>query len=142
MRKTIEKQRPQIKISNSFTPSAVVSRRVGDPAGPCSNRSAHDFSTIPILSNPAPLPLQAKLEISQPGDPLEQEADRVADQVMRMTEEDSAASVGSTGAASLQRKCAECREEEKEEDKKTKEDQDKLQRKASGPESISGAHSA
>ncbi len=31
-------------------------------------------------------PLQAKLRINQPGDRFEQEADRVADQVMRMPE--------------------------------------------------------
>ena len=31
-------------------------------------------------------PLQAKLEVSQPGDALEQEADRVAEQVLRMSQ--------------------------------------------------------
>ncbi len=40
--------------------------------------------------------LQAKLEISQPGDPYEQEADRVAEQVMRMPD---------SQAATLQRAC-------------------------------------
>jgi hypothetical protein len=30
------------------------------------------------------LPIQAKLAISQPNDPFEQEADRIADQVVRM----------------------------------------------------------
>lgn len=43
-----------------------------------------------------PLFLQPKLAISQPGDPYEQEADRVADQVMRMT------------TPTVQRQCAAC----------------------------------
>ncbi len=49
-------------------------------------------------------PLQAKLRISRPGDAFEQEADRVADQVMRMPE------------PGLQRQVGEKEEEEKEED--------------------------
>jgi hypothetical protein len=43
-----------------------------------------------------PLFLQAKLSISQPGDPYEQEVDRIADQVMRMS------------APTVQRQCAAC----------------------------------
>ena len=43
-----------------------------------------------------PLFLQAKLAISQPGDPSEQEADRVADQIMRMP------------VPTVQRQCAAC----------------------------------
>lgn len=47
-----------------------------------------------------PLFLQPKLAISQPGDPSEIEADRVADQVMRMS------------VPTVQRQCAVCEEEE------------------------------
>jgi hypothetical protein len=47
-----------------------------------------------------PLFLQPKLAISRPGDPAEVEADRVADQVMRMRE------------PVVQRQCAACEEEE------------------------------
>ncbi len=47
---------------------------------------------------------QAKLAISQPGDPDEEEADRVADQVMRM---DEPGGIGSAASA-IQRKCAAC----------------------------------
>jgi len=43
----------------------------------------HDFSRIPIFS-PSRLPDQSKLTVSTPGDMYEQEADRVADQVMRI----------------------------------------------------------
>lgn len=79
----------------------------------------HDFGRIPILP---------KLSVSQPNDPYEQEADRVAAEVMRMPDRTPvpAASVqGSVGhdfgqiALSrqlepiAQRKCAACKEEEK-----------------------------
>jgi hypothetical protein len=46
--------------------------------------------------------IQAKLEVSQPGDVYEQEADRVAEQVMQMA----------SSNVSLQRKCDGCEEEE------------------------------
>ncbi|NOT54933.1 MAG: DUF4157 domain-containing protein [Deltaproteobacteria bacterium] len=48
--------------------------------------------------------IQAKLSISQPGDPDEQEADRIAEQVMRMAEPALIGSAPST----IQRKCAAC----------------------------------
>jgi uncharacterized protein DUF4157 len=51
--------------------------------------------------------VQAKLTGSQPGDPHEQEADRVADEVMRMPEP-RAPAITTLAASSLQRKCAEC----------------------------------
>jgi len=48
--------------------------------------------------------VQAKLTVSQPGDPYEEEADRVAEHVMRMP---------ATGEVpQIQRKCAQCEEEE------------------------------
>jgi hypothetical protein len=61
-------------------------------------------------------PIQTKLTVNQPGDEFEQEADRVADHVMRMT---APAAVQRKCTACeqeerLQRKCAECQEEEKE----------------------------
>ncbi len=69
---------------------------------------AADVTRLPIWTNvwgahppttlfsPA-IGIQVKLEISQPGDPSEQEADRVAEQVMRMPE---------PSAPILQRACA------------------------------------
>jgi Domain of unknown function (DUF4157) len=45
----------------------------------------HDFSPIPIHSIQTAVP-QTKLKINQPGDVYEQEADQVAEQVMRMNE--------------------------------------------------------
>ena len=49
------------------------------------SRFGHDFSNIPIHSSHPPV-LQTKLKINQPGDIYEQEADQVAEQVMRMPE--------------------------------------------------------
>lgn len=67
------------------------------------------FSELPVLLQDV---LQAKLTIGQPGDKYEQEADRVAEQVMRMPEPIPLA--GQTLAASgepptIQRACSKCR---------------------------------
>ena len=48
--------------------------------------------------------IQAKLRISQPGDPFEQEADRVADQVMRMPLDETL----SPAPPQIHRKCSAC----------------------------------
>ena len=67
-------------------------------------------SVLRMLSRSAPS-LQAKLTVNQPGDAFEREADRVAAQVMRM---DAPGRVRRDGSAEkVQRKCAECEEEEK-----------------------------
>jgi len=60
---------------------------------------------------PATVPfLQCKLQIGAVNDPLEAEADSVAERVMRMPEP---ASVSTSGVPSLRRKCAACEEEDK-----------------------------
>lgn len=59
-----------------------------------STRLAHSFSRIPVFAK-APVPIQAKLTANPPGDVYEQEADRMAEQM-----------VGSTYATGLSRKCA------------------------------------
>lgn len=71
----------------------------------------HDISRISLRP-------QAKLSVSEPGDHYEQEADKIASQVMLMQAPEFA--VTST-QQSLQRKCAACEKEEEE-----------LQRKSSG----------
>jgi uncharacterized protein DUF4157 len=84
-------------------------------------RTIGNQAVLRMLSRPGPV-VQPKLTINQPGDQYEQEADRVAEQVMRMPDPEAAArlrSMQSTGA-DLQRKCAGC------------EEQDKLQRKETG----------
>jgi hypothetical protein len=76
---------------------------------------------IPITSTQTTrkFPLQMKLRINEPGDSYEQEADHVADQVMRMPDASpGGASPGGmiavpAAAGEVQRKCAECEEEEK-----------------------------
>lgn len=58
--------------------------------------------------------LQTRLEISQPGDAYEQEAERVSDQVMRMADPSAMQDVdisGQTGVRHIQRMCGECEEE-------------------------------
>ena len=73
--------------------------------------------------------LQAKLTVSQPGDPYEVEADRVADRVMRMPAPPSHAtelSFSSFNPGTLQRKCTSCEEEEEK----------NVQRKQSGAGSV------
>lgn len=56
--------------------------------------------------------IQAKLMVGASSDPLEQEADRVADQVMNMSSPRVAPTPGQSTAGSLQRMCTECEEEE------------------------------
>jgi hypothetical protein len=56
--------------------------------------------------------VQAKLEVSQPGDPDEEEADRVAEQVMRMAEPGESPAIGVFGGAKVVKRCAACEAEE------------------------------
>ncbi len=56
-----------------------------------------------------PMPVQCKLTIGAVDDPLEREADTVANTIMRMPAD---LSFGNSAPASLQRKCAHCEEEE------------------------------
>jgi len=57
--------------------------------------------------------LQAKLTVNTPGDVYEQEADAMADRVMRMASNETTKPVTGIIGKSLQRKCAHCEEEEK-----------------------------
>jgi hypothetical protein len=69
-----------------------------------------DFSRVPIFApgrtnrpQPSPLLIQPKLMVGQVNDPLEQEADRVADQVLRMP---ALTQSITPGQPQLSRKCA------------------------------------
>src|SRR5262249_42134278 len=67
-------------------------------------RFGHNFSQIPIHST-QPAVLQTKLTVNQPGDVYEQEADQVAERVMRMTDPHTSLSDNEGGAKdSLMRK--------------------------------------
>jgi len=79
-----------------------------------------DINDLPSPPDAADAPptMQAKLTVNRPGDPFEQEADRIADQVVSMPEASPAFGRASTlvQRAILQR-CA-CREKEEEEERK------------------------
>ncbi|MGO9155488.1 eCIS core domain-containing protein [Mycobacterium sp.] len=64
---------------------------------------------IPVAAPPRPSNIQRKLAIGRTDDPLELEADRVAEQVMRMP--DPSLRVGKA-PLQISRKCAECDEED------------------------------
>jgi hypothetical protein len=81
---------------------------------------AHPQSSLASAPGQA---LQKALEVSEPGDALEQEAEKVAEQVMRMAEP-AAGSAGedegeTSASAMLQRACATCEAQEKD-DEETK----------------------
>ena len=69
-------------------------------------RTVGNQAVLRLLSRPAPA-IQPKLTVNQPGDRYEQEADRVAEQVMRMPDPDSDERPSVTPAAPhVQRACA------------------------------------
>lgn len=74
--------------------------RTGTNASPVTSRDLSGISVLPA----GPAVVQAKLEIGEPDDEYEKEADRVADTVMRMPDP------GANGR--VQRMCAGCEEEE------------------------------
>lgn len=94
------------------------------------SNSSHHFGNIGLHT---PMPLQAKLQVNEPGDKYEQEADEVADKVMRTTGPvDSPAAI--TPVNIIQQKCDTCGKEEvkeAEEEHEEKDDKDTggLQRK-------------
>lgn len=72
----------------SFTPawSCLLHRRSTDHLGPATVPNfGYDFSCVQVHKD-VPKMIQTKLIIGQPNDRYEQEADRVAEQVMRMPE--------------------------------------------------------
>jgi hypothetical protein len=83
MRTVAQKQnRPQKAVPSSFALPNTAALKTHHTASP---HFGHDFSRISIHS-PAAGSIQTKLAINKPGDEHEQEADRVAEQVMRMPE--------------------------------------------------------
>jgi len=95
-------------------------RRASSPGGP-QQQVAHLHSmygnqaVLRMLSQSTPT-IQTKLTVNHPGDPFEQEADRVADQVMRMSAPVPLVQRPCSACQreeSVQRKCAACEQEEK-----------------------------
>src|SRR3954468_9557442 len=68
---------------------------------------------LPVLWGKAKPSVQPNLTINTPGDIYEQEADAMADRVMRMSSNETVKPVTGLIGKSLQRKCAHCEEEEK-----------------------------
>jgi hypothetical protein len=103
------------------------SQKAEKPPGPSAIPQRGPELAAPINATPGPQQLrrrlgnraaggliQAKLRVSQAGDKYEREADRVAEQVMRMPERTrpEAAVTGKTDRPQIQRLCSECEEEE------------------------------
>ena len=99
----------------------------------------YNFAGIPVFSKAETqalpkLALQAKLMVNAPGDAYEQEADRVADQVMQMAEPSPA--LTTNGAAGVQRKCAcggTCSDCRKQQDQEQEHEHAHVQLKAASP---------
>ncbi|MGN6401438.1 MAG: eCIS core domain-containing protein, partial [Flavisolibacter sp.] len=94
------------------------------------NTPAFNFGNINFHNSDDNSWIQPKLEINQPGDRYEQEADAMADKVMRMSDKDVAQNSYNTSGTTIQRKCAECEKEDEEK---------KVQRKESNNSSQSFA---
>lgn len=100
-----------------------TSRQQGSATEHTTSRGASwDFSKIPLFpperqgSSPQPNIIQRKLVVGQTNDPLEHEADRVADQVIRMA---AAPEIEPVAASpQISRKCAACKAEEEQLQKK------------------------
>ena len=114
-------------------PRSVVKIAAGGPSEPNPSRS--------LRLMPLSFPLQRKLAIGETHDPLESEADRMADRVLRMT--NPAAPVASSSAPpTLQRKCAcqgtgsQCKECDEAQHGK------KLHRKAASAQTAASSHEA
>jgi hypothetical protein len=117
---------------SAYLLSAVQRTRRQDPDPPgltareAEPNNSWDFSAIPIFpadrasrtepsvpqrAPPLPATLQAKLAIGSVNDPLEHEADRVADQVMRMPAPEAGRAL-SSAPLKISRKCSGCEQEE------------------------------
>lgn len=90
------------------SPSAGLNAGLGseDRGSPSAATKGFDFAKVPIHSPVTPAPsrsadIQAKLSISSPGDAAEQEADQIADQVMRMPTPGDAPPVGDFACINL-----------------------------------------
>jgi hypothetical protein len=105
-----------VKDAGKNTHSAK--RNVADPGkflSPSSPRYAASkgFNAIPLFSNSSHY-LQTKLSVNQPGDKFEQEADAMAERVLKMdTRSVASPQTINTIPPAVQRKCSHCEDEEK-----------------------------
>ena len=106
----------RLQIQNKTTPKSSFTPLGRSLLPQSSTEQAEPPVLGPILHDMLPK-FQAKLTIGQPNDQYEQEADRVADQVMRMPE------------PRIQRVCPECEEELQRQPREDEEEEETLQTK-------------
>jgi hypothetical protein len=116
------------RTSSSLDKPCATQEQEADPASltarPLTSDASWDFSKIPLhppdrgsqpqlpsplATPPLPVVIQAKLVVGQANDPLEHEANRIADQVMRMPDPKSSVS---PIFSQLSSKCAVCNDED------------------------------
>jgi hypothetical protein len=137
LQRTIGNQAVLRLLQDGSRPSEAASAS-GAGAADSHPRFTYNFANIPV-SHATVRGIQRKLTVNTPGDVFEQEADHVAEQVMRMPEPAATATPAvSGGGAGVQRECAcggscdNCKKKQPE-DKHAK-----VQMKASGPASTGG----
>ena len=105
------------KVSKTPTLNDSIQRRATGPSSPGHRltglqRSIGNQAAQRLINSRY---IQAKLQISTPGDPYELEADRVADTIMRMPDPRASSGVNISNRTSISRlnqKCTECEDEE------------------------------
>jgi hypothetical protein len=90
-------------------PKPAKRQRLGEAWSGAGTFDSHTFTAMPII--------QPKLKVGDPNDQYEQEADRVADDVMRMPDSEVVGVAGAqppmgNGSLAIQRKCTACAKEE------------------------------
>ena len=115
MRALQSKPAPQTTPDQQAMPAGLANKKAAKPsklmeatAGSNQADVGFNFTHVPVF--PA-LPIQAKLTVGATDDPLEHEADRVADQVMRMPDAEPTVS---TVSEQISRKCEACDKEDQE----------------------------
>ena len=131
-------QRKKEKQTLSLT--SGLRRETGKQRQPVSSRRRPFFSESiqlnPVIGSPFSFPIQAKLAIGRPGDRYEQEADRIAEQVVQevgsgklrpiqpgrdeIPHRRPGSEVESGSTNTVQRQCTECEEKEKDKPQQTK----------------------
>jgi len=109
----VQYQQPQIRTQTASLVNNRVLDQQSEPAHkPTSVVYPGAFSNQALQQLLRSRAIQAKLTVSQPGDQYEQQADRIADAVMRMTDSQTRKNeVSMTQGERIQRVCSGCEEE-------------------------------
>jgi hypothetical protein len=117
----------QSMVTSSFKKNEDVSFEKNAMPLRLGNTPAFNFGNINIHNSGNDLRVQPKLQINQPGDQYEQEADAMADKVMRMNDNELGRSSFNPSNFHIQRKCAECEKEDEEKKVQRKENNNSSQ---------------